>query len=239
MNPVCYFLARWSMRVFSKLWMRASLHGADRVPSEGGVVIVGNHTSHLDPPLIGAFFPRWTHFLARSTLGKRGLAYRFLRALGTVFIDRDAPTRSSMQEAIDLLSAGGMVLMFPEGTRSRDGRVHDFKRGVELMVRRSGASVLPIGIQGAFASMPRGRAFPRPRKIRIRVGELVSADEFRKPGGLERVRGMVAELARAELAESSRDTKTETEHGATAGPEADAAPHVRRRSDGPTAASNH
>ena len=89
--------------------------------------------------------------------------------------------------------------MFPEGTRSNDGRVAPFRSGVEFLVRRTGASVLPIGIDGSYAAYPRGAKFPRPKKCVVRIGEAWPADRVLAPGGVEALRREVARLANARL----------------------------------------
>ena len=197
MNPVVHFTARWAMWFVSMVWFRVRCVDRYHVPREGGVLFVANHTSHLDPPLLGAFVPRTLRFLARSTLGSKPFANRLLRMLGVIFVVRGQPTRESMQAAIDVLRAGQPLLMFPEGSRSNDGAIGPFLRGFELLARRGGVPIVPVGIRGALRSFPRGAAFPKPTKIEIHFGEPI--ESVAAAGGADGVRARVAALAAAEL----------------------------------------
>ena len=122
-----------------------------------------------------------------------------VRQVGVTLIDRDAPSKDAMRWVGGRLKAGEVVGIFPEGTRSSDGHVMPFKGGVEFLVRRSKATVVPVGIDGAFRAYPRRAWFPRPRKVIVRVGEPWSAEQVLAAGGVEALRRRVAELARAPL----------------------------------------
>lgn len=215
-NPILRPIAEWTTWLFAKLWFRARLHHAERVPKTGAFVVVANHTSFFDPPLLGAFMPREIHFLARSTLGAKGFKHWFLSGLGTVFVDRDAPSRDSIQECVDRLKAGSPILLFPEGTRTADGAIHEFRRGFELIAKRAGVPVLPVGIRGLDRGLPRGKAFPRFAKVDAYVGEPIA--DLAAVGGGAGVRRIVAELAGAPLSETTTKSTPGVEPGAAAAP---------------------
>lgn len=196
MYRVCRFLARMAAR----LLFRATAEGAENVPATGPVVLVPNHASFLDPPLVGTSCRRQVRFMARSTLGHNRLFGWWMRQVGVVTIDREAPARATFGESIKLLEAGEVMAVFPEGTRTTDGRVGEFKKGILKLLDKSGAIAVPVGIIGAFEAWPRHRKLPRPRRCRVRFGLPLTAAEVCAPGGLDRLRQAVADLSGQELA---------------------------------------
>jgi 1-acyl-sn-glycerol-3-phosphate acyltransferase len=133
---------------------------------EGPVIFTANHSSHLDAPLILCSLPpAWR----RKTLVTAAADYFFdawwratgtALAFGTVPLDRRATTASSSSTPRDLLDAGWNLLIFPEGTRSPDGQLGPFKSGTARLAMSAGVPIVPIGLSGAFAAMPRGRGWP-------------------------------------------------------------------------------
>ncbi len=195
-----YYASRWWCRTCCRLWFRASAEHVDRVPATGGAILASNHSSHVDPPLTGIFVPRRCWYVARVSLGKWPLVGAWMKAIGVIFIDRKSPGREAMGRAIECLERGEVIGFFPEGTRSPDGRIQEFQRGLLLLLKKSGASVVPVGIEGSFSAFPKGAWFPRPRRVTVRYGAPRSADEVLAPGGLESLRREIAELSRSELA---------------------------------------
>ncbi len=194
-----YGFSKWLLRVWARVWLRLSIQGVSNTPLNGPLLLVGNHASYLDPPLLGCGLPRPVLYLAQKGLAKFPPLRWWMRKVGVGLIDRNAPSKDVLRFLSDALQKGACVAMFPEGTRSNDGRVAPFRSGVEFLVRRTGASVLPIGIDGAFAAYPRGAKFPRPKKCVVRVGEAWPADRVLAPGGVDALRREVARLANAQL----------------------------------------
>lgn len=195
MNRLVYSVSRIGARLWLGLYNRKRTLGRENIPANGGVLLVANHASYLDPPIVGCGLRRAVHFLARSTLGKVGLAHRYLSALGVIFVDRDGSPREGLEGAVAALREGKVVCIFPEGTRSPDGRVAAFKRGALLVLKRAPVPVVPVGIEGSFAALGRGRGFPRPARITVRYGEPMSAEAVMARGGIEALEARVAALA--------------------------------------------
>jgi 1-acyl-sn-glycerol-3-phosphate acyltransferase len=144
--------------------------GVAGIPREGGLIVAATHESFLDPVVMGAYLPRGLRYMARRTLfvkaveggeRRRGIASAFARWAGVIEIDLAAGGRDAVRRCLDLLAAGYAVLIFPEGTRSLDGRVREFESGVGLLALRSGAVVIPVSIEGTNRIWPKGRKLPR------------------------------------------------------------------------------
>ncbi|MEO1009342.1 MAG: lysophospholipid acyltransferase family protein [Planctomycetota bacterium] len=137
--------------------------GSERIPRHGPVLVVANHQSYYDPPLIGSGIGcRPLDFLARAGLFRVPLFGRFIRAFNAFPIKEDTGDRAAIEAVVRRLQAGGTVLVFPEGRRTRDGHLMPLKRGVALVLRRAKVPVVPVAIDGVFDVWPRHRALPTP-----------------------------------------------------------------------------
>lgn len=210
-------VSKYAVLAFSRVWFRLRIEHADRLPPDGPVLIVANHTSYLDPPMIGISARRWVGFLAQAGLAKLGPMRWWLAQVGVTLIDRDAPSKDAMRLVADCLKCGEVVGLFPEGTRSADGAVAPFRTGVEFLVRRTGAPVLPVGIDGAHRAFPRTAWLPRPRKIVVRYGAPWPAERVLADGGIDALRREVARLANAPLRERSTDRSEPNPESSSAG----------------------
>lgn len=150
---------------------------ATPLPATGGLLVLSTHQSHLDPLLLGLATHRRLSSLARSSL------YRFkpfgavITALDAVPIDRDASPVAAMRIVIQRLRSGAAVIVFPEGTRSRDGRIGEIKNGFALLAKRAGVPIVPVAIVGAYECWPRTRRFPRPGRVRLEFGRVITSAE--------------------------------------------------------------
>ena len=159
----------WLTRGVCRVYFRVRVEGLEHVPLQGPLILASNHVSYLDPPVIGSMVPRVVNFLARDSLFRvPGLGW-FFRQLNTVPVDR-ASGAPGLKAILDRLQAGGGIIVFPEGTRSPDGRPLPAKAGIGLTVLKSAAPVVPVRMDGAFEAWGRHRIFPRPRKIVLRFG---------------------------------------------------------------------
>ncbi len=178
-----------------KVWFRFSRRRWQAVPKVGPALLVANHGSHLDPVLIGAALQRPPFFLARASLFRPRWFGVLIRFLGAVPIDQRGAGVGGFRTTLEILRAGEVAVVFPEGTRSRDGRLGEFHSGAVRIAQKSGAPVVPIWIEGSCAAMPRGRRFPRPRPIEVRFGVPYRIDEHLDPVvAAERLRERVARL---------------------------------------------
>lgn len=154
-----YGISFWSLTLGCSIRVRGRQH----VPMTGPVLFASNHQSYIDPWLVAlAVAPRKLTHLARSNIFHRPLAARLIRALGGIPIDRKFG-RDGLRLVTNRLSAGEAVVVFPEGSRTPDGTVQPLKPGVALLAPQ--ATVVPVGIAGAFALWPRNRAYPIPAPL--------------------------------------------------------------------------
>lgn len=206
---VVYELCRNAATLGATVFMGYRAHNARRVPQHGAVLLVANHQSFVDPPLIGGCIrPRHFDFLARATLFKNPVFGRLIGWLNSVPIDQSGGDAAAMKEIIRRLREGRAVLVFPEGSRTPDGSVHGFKRGISVLLKRADCPVVPCAIEGAYDAWPRSSKAPRPWTcpVETNYGHPIAHDELMKDGpdaALARLRAEV-EALRGELHDSIR-----------------------------------
>jgi 1-acyl-sn-glycerol-3-phosphate acyltransferase len=153
------------------LLFRIRAWGVENVPRRGSVVLVSNHQSFLDPPALGLCLPRQIHYMARASLFRLWPAGAVLRGWHAMPIERGTSDLAAIRLAIDVLRAGHGLLLFPEGTRTRDGSIGPFKPGFAMVAARARVPVMPAAIDGAFGAWPRWQRLPRPGRICVAYGE--------------------------------------------------------------------
>ncbi|MFW6107509.1 MAG: lysophospholipid acyltransferase family protein [bacterium] len=178
------------------LFFRIRVWGAGHVAREGGVVLASNHASFLDPPAVGLGLPRPIWYMARASLFRVPGFRQLIEALNALPIERGGADRRAVRRAVELLRGGGALLVFPEGTRSRDGRVGRFGAGFAMMAARAGVPVVPVALAGTFEAWPRHRALPRAGRVAVAFGEPVGPPE----GGREACRAAAAAVRRRVVA---------------------------------------
>ena len=166
--------------VYAVLW-RFEKRGRDRIPNDGPLVYVANHTSHLDPPGVGVLVrARPCAFLARKSLFDFKPFGWLLNQFGSVPLDTKRAGISALRAALVELEAGRCVLVFPEGMRTYDGRPGRYRSGFLLLARKANATIVPVGLAGCFDVWPRDRRFPRLRGRLIgEVCEPITPDTWR------------------------------------------------------------
>lgn len=162
-------------RVVARCVTRIRVEGLENVPTSGPLILVANHLSNADPPLVFGFITpalgRPMHILAKESLfvGPVGV---FLRSQGVTPVKAGGSDIDAYRAASAILDRGDVLTIFPEGTRSRSGELGDPKPGVAMLAARSGAPILPVGISGTDRFLGRGRRLPRiGSRIVVRVGE--------------------------------------------------------------------
>lgn len=175
---VVWITLQYAMRVVFMLWLRYQARGLENVPKSGGALVLVNHQSFLDPMLVGLPLQRPVSYLARDSLFRVPLIGWVLRNTYVMPINRDSASTTSIRNGLKRMDHGFLVGIFPEGTRSDDGRVGEFKPGFISLIRRANVPVLPVGIAGAHEAMPRGGIRLWPQRVRVVFGEPLSADDI-------------------------------------------------------------
>ena len=168
------------MSLVYKLYMRlgrSRVRGRRNVPQKGPVILAPNHVSMLDPPLVGIVCGRWPYTMAKAELFKGVLGW-VIEQMGTFPIHRGQADRRALKIARKLLDEGQALLIFPEGTRTRNGELGEAEIGVAMLAHASRAAVVPIfiaGTQGAFSPAHPGFAVVR---TEIRIGKPLPLDDL-------------------------------------------------------------
>ena len=193
-----YRLSWYLLRALFSVYFRWRVFGVERIPMTGPVVFASNHASFLDPPLIGASLPREASFLGRESLFRFPLLGALIRSINALPVDRGGKSPRGLKAILDRLGSGWPVVLFPEGTRTRDGHLLPARSGVGLAVVKSGAPVVPVRIFGSFESYSRKMWFPWPSKITVVYGEPIDFGmllEEAKGEKKERVKQIYSEVA--------------------------------------------
>ncbi len=153
--------------------------GKNRVPKQGGLLILANHLSDVDPPAMGNAIPRMMFFMAKSELFDVKILGKIIRYCRAFPVKRGRPDRSALQKSIDLLREGNCVVIFPEGEISEDGKPIPLQAGVSLIIRKAKVPVLCCGLIGTDRIMPFGKIIPRPAfgGVRAIFGEVKQFEE--------------------------------------------------------------
>jgi 1-acyl-sn-glycerol-3-phosphate acyltransferase len=163
------------LRLVFLVWLRYRAIGTRHIPESGGGLVIANHQSFLDPLLVGLPLNRPVSYIARDSLFRVPVVGWILRKTYVMPINRDGGSPAIIKETIRRMDAGFLCGVFPEGTRSRDGAVADFKPGFIALVRRGRVPIYPVGIAGANRAFGRGSWFIKPRKVCVVFGEPLAA----------------------------------------------------------------
>ncbi|MFD1831037.1 MULTISPECIES: lysophospholipid acyltransferase family protein [Streptomyces] len=168
-----------------RLLFRPRIEGLENVPDEGAAIVAGNHLSFSDHFLMPAILHRRITFLAKAEYftgpGLKGrLTAAFFRSAGQIPVDRSGrgAGRAAIEEGLKVLGRGELLGIYPEGTRSHDGRLYRGRTGVAVMALRTGVPVVPCAMVGTFEIQPPGRSLPRIGRVTIRFGEPLDFSRF-------------------------------------------------------------
>jgi len=192
----------WAKGILASCLLRLEVEGAAGLPPRA--VYLANHQSLFDIPALLAALPGRVRFLAKASLFRIPIFGWSMRAAGFVPVDRGdrASAKSSFDAALARLGEGVSILVFPEETRSLDGRLLPFRRGGYLLALKAGLPVVPVGVEGTFEVQSRRSFVIRPRPIRVRFGapvDLAGESVRQLPETIEATRREIARLARTEL----------------------------------------
>ncbi len=184
---VWYVFALWACRMFCVVFFRMHLNGQENIPSKGPFLLVSSHQSYLDPIFCGAPIRRQMVFVARDSLF-RSFAFRsIIASVGAIPVRRGVADLTAIKRMIASLREGFGLCLFPESTRTSDGRIAALRPGFSLLCRKTKAPIVPVVIDGAFQSWPRDKKFFSPwqhiwvwygKRIEPQEAARMSDDEF-------------------------------------------------------------
>jgi len=193
-----FLLGRFLFRCFFRLVNRWEVGGREHVPKRGGVLLIANHTSYADPPIVGSACPRPVHFMAKAELFRIPVLGFLIKRTHAFPVKRGGSDMAALRRGVRLLKEGRVLLIFPEGTRSPDGKMLPLETGAAFIALASGAQVVPVGVDGADRVLPPRSPIVRPAKLRVRLGPPVPLDDLRG----ERVTRDVLQIATDRMAAS-------------------------------------
>ena len=164
-----YNVARSAVYVFFKVFFRVEVDGKENLPTDEAFIVCSNHTSNLDPPLLGACMPFQLAFMAKEELFKNKIFGALIRALGAFPVRRGTGDIGALRSAVKLLKSGKRMVIFPEGGRSDGKHLRKGKRGAALIAVKAGVGIIPVGIEGRYKPF---------RKIKVHIGKMIRLDEY-------------------------------------------------------------
>lgn len=197
---VLYHLFKWSVvSPMLHTYFRGRIIGAEKVPQQGPLVIVCNHASDFDPPLLANCMRRPVAFMAKEELFQVPVLKQAITLYGAYPVKRGSPDRSAIRAAMNSLDQGWAVGIFLSGTRTPDGRVTDPKLGAAMIAAKAQVSLLPVSLWGSDRIFQKGSAIPRPVPITMRVGDVIPPPTSSKREDLEAVTQHCAEVINSML----------------------------------------
>ena len=180
-----YAILKRTVVVLTRLLFRLETRGTEHVPMHGPVLLVANHSSLLDPPLVGGMAPRPLTFMAKAELFRLPLFGWLIHELNARPVKREGADVAALRAALRALGEGAALLVFPEGTRGPEGTLRPPRPGAALLAVMSGAPVVPVLVTGSGRAWPRGAWLPRPAKVVVSFGPALT---FARPSGTQRKR---------------------------------------------------
>jgi 1-acyl-sn-glycerol-3-phosphate acyltransferase len=172
---VLYHLFKWSVvSPVLHAYFRGRIYGAENVPQQGPLIVVANHASDFDPPILANCLRRPVSFMAKEELFKVPVLAPAIRAYGAYPVKRGSADRSAIRAALQQLEQGWAVGIFLQGTRTPDGRIPAPKLGAALIAAKAQVPLMPVSIWGTHRILPRGTKFPKPLPITVRIGQPIA-----------------------------------------------------------------
>lgn len=183
-----YHAFKWSVvSPMLHAYFKGKIYGAKNVPQSGAVIVVSNHASYFDPPIVSNCVRRPVAYMAKEELFKVPVLAQAIKLYGAYPVSRGTADRNAIRAALEFLENGWALGVFLEGTRTTDGRITDPKKGAALLAAKSQAPFLPVSLWGSEQILQPGSSLPRPVPLTIRIGELIDPPSSTNRDELERV----------------------------------------------------
>jgi 1-acyl-sn-glycerol-3-phosphate acyltransferase len=183
-----YYLFKWLIiSPTLHTYFRGRIYGAEELPISGSLIVVSNHASYFDPPILGACVRRPVAFMAKEELFKIPILKQGIELYGAYPVKRNATDLSAIRAAVKILDKGRAVGIFLEGTRTPDGRIIDPKLGAAAIAAKTKAPLLPVSLWGTDKILLPGSSVPRSVPVTVRIGKLIEAPSSTKREELQEI----------------------------------------------------
>lgn len=173
-----FWLSAFILRLFTKIYLRGKVYGQENLPTEGPYIGVVNHNSNMDVVAMSLVVKQRVHTMAKDSLFRVPVLKWWLKAVGMFPVVRDAADEQAFNHAVELLRQGKVLFMAPEGTRKKvAGQRNRPRTGFVRMAQLTGCPVVPVAIYGTDRVLPPGAWFPRPTKVRVKVGAPITLEK--------------------------------------------------------------
>ena len=191
-----YYVVRAIVAGFTRAWTRMGIEGREHVPKQGAFVLAPVHRSNMDTPIAACVTRRRLRFMGKDSLWKSGPVAWVLSALGGFPVARGTADREALNRCIAVLQAGEPLVLFPEGERKSGPEVQPLFDGAAYIALKAGVPIIPVGIGGSEAVMPKGARFIHPKKVHVIIGAPIPVPPTVTSGKVPRsaVREVSAEL---------------------------------------------
>ena len=172
---VLYYLFKWSIvNPMLRGYFRGRICGAENMPKSGPVLVVANHASDFDPPIVSSCVRRPVSYMAKQELFKVPILAPAIRAYGAYPVKRGGSARGAIQAATQQLEQGWAVGVFLQGTRTPDGRIPAPKLGAAMIAAKAQVPLVPVSVWGTHRILPRGAKLPKPLPVTVRIGQPIA-----------------------------------------------------------------
>lgn len=171
---------KWSLGLLKKAHVNVAVEGIENIPENEPVLFVSNHQGNFDIPILIGYIPKYKGFIAKAELEKIPIIATWMRHLQCVFMDRSNPRQSvkAIIEGANLLKSGHAMVVFPEGTRSVDGKMGDFKAGALKLATRAKVNIIPVTISGSYKIMEKGSWIIHPQDVKLVIHPLFETTNY-------------------------------------------------------------
>lgn len=193
-----YRLVRGLIWLVARVFLRVRIVGAENIPREGAFVLAPVHRSNLDFALVALVTRRRMRYMGKASIWKYKIPGRLISALGAFPVNRGTADREALRTCIEIVDSGQPLVIFPEGTRQSGPVVEPLFEGAAYIASRTGVPIVPVGIGGSEAAMPKGAKMLRPTQVTIVIGVPLDAPKGVEGGRPPRtaVKSVTAELQR-------------------------------------------